>query len=70
MKVVFVSNYYNIKISKKPYTALCLDVFTEEETENGISITRYINADGLKGSYSIYLEIDGKVYNTGEYVKF
>lgn len=66
----FVSNYYNIKISKKPYTALCLDVFTEEETENGISITRYINADGLKGSYSIYLEIDGKVYNTGEYVKF
>lgn len=66
----FVSNYYNIKISKKPYTALCLDVFTEEETENGISITRYINAAGLKGSYSIYLEIDGKVYNTGEYVKF
>ena len=66
----FVSNYYNIKISKKPYTALCLDVFTEEETENGINITRYINADGLKGSYSIYLEIDGKVYNTGEYVKF
>ena len=66
----FVSNYYNIKISKKPYTALCLDVFTEEETENGISITRYINADGLKGSYSIYLEIDGKVYKTGEYVKF
>lgn len=66
----FVSNYYNIKISKKPYTALCLDVFTEEETENGVSITRYINADGLKGSYSIYLEIDGKVYNTGEYVKF
>lgn len=66
----FVSNYYNIKISKKPYTALCLDVFTEEETENGISITRYINADGIKGSYSIYLEIDGKVYNTGEYVKF
>ena len=66
----FVSNYYNIKISKKPYTALCLDVFTEEETENGISITRYINADGLKGSYSIYLELDGKVYNTGEYVKF
>ena len=66
----FVSNYYNIRISKKPYTALCLDVFTEEETENGISITRYVNGDGLKGSYSIYLEIDGKVYNTGEYVKF
>lgn len=66
----FVSNYYNIRISKKPYTALCLDVFTEEETENGINITRYINGDGLKGSYSIYLEINGKVYNTGEYVKF
>lgn len=61
---------YNIPISKKPYTALCVDIFTEEENENGIVVTKYINEDGLKGTYSIYLEIDGKVYNTLKSVKF
>lgn len=61
---------YNIRVSKKPYTALCVDIFTEEETTNGIEVTKYINQDGLKGRYNIYIEIDGTVYNTGEYVKF
>ena len=65
-----MSYHYPISISKKPYTALCVDVFSEEETEKGLTVTRYINAEGLKGKYSIYLKIDGKVYNTGEYVKF
>ena len=64
------SKYYEQSISKKPYTALCVDVFTEEENENGIVITRYINKEGLKGDYSIYVEIDGKMYNTNEYVTF
>lgn len=63
-------NYYHISISKKPYTALCVDVFTEEETEKGLTVTRYINQEGLKGKYSIYVSIDGKVYNTEEYVNF
>ncbi len=63
-------NYYYISISKKPYTALCVDVFTEEETEKGLTVTRYINQEGLKGKYSIYVSIDGKVYNTEEYVNF
>ena len=61
---------YNIRVSKKPYTALCVDIFTEEETANGIEVTKYINQDGLKGRYNIYIEIDGTVYNTGKYVKF
>ena len=61
---------YNIRVSKKPYTALCVDIFTEEETVNGIEVTKYINQDGLKGRYNVYIEIDGTVYNTGEYVKF
>ena len=61
---------YNIRVSKKPYTALCVDIFTEEETANGIEVTKYINRDGLKGRYNVYIEIDGTVYNTGEYVKF
>ena len=61
---------YNVSISKKPYTALCVDIFSEEETENGITVTKYINAEGLSGKYSIYLEVDGKLYNSGEYVTF
>ena len=45
-------------------------VLTEEENENGINVTKYINEDGLKGKYSIYIEIDGTIYNTGEYVEY
>ena len=59
-----------VSVSKKPYTALCLDIFTEDETENGIVVNKYINSDGLKGKYSVYLEIDGVIYDTGEYVEF
>ena len=61
---------YNVPVSKKPYTALCVDVFTEEENENGIGVTKYINEDGLNGKYSIYVSIDGIIYNTGEFVEF
>ncbi len=64
------SNYYKVKVSKHPYTALCVDIFTEEENKNGINITKYINKEGLKGKYSIYIEIDGVIYQTREYVKF
>ena len=63
----FYTNYYNVRISKRPYTALCVDIFTEEENQNGIQITKYINKDGLRGNYSIYLEYNGKLYNTGKY---
>lgn len=62
--------YYDYKISKKPYTALCVDVFTEEENENGIVVTKYINGAGLSGKYSVFIEIAGTLYNTGKYVEF
>ena len=64
------SKVYHVSVSKKPYTALCLDIFTEDETENGIVVNKYINAVGLSGKYSIYLEIDDTIYDTGEYVEF
>ena len=64
------SKIYNVKVSKKPYTALCVDIFTEDEDKNGIVINKYINSDGLKGKYSIYLEIDKKIYNTLKSVEF
>ena len=65
-----ISNYYNIKVSKKPYTALCVDVFSEEENEKGITVTKYINEDDLKGKYSVYIEIDGIIYDTNTYVEY
>lgn len=66
----FNSKIYDFPVSKKPYTALCVDILTDEENENGIVVTKYINDEGLNGKYSIYLEIDGKLYDTEEYVKF
>ena len=63
------NNYYDQIISKKPYTALCVDIFTEEETTEGINITRYINKEGLKGKYSIFIKIDDKIYKTNNYIE-
>ena len=62
-------NIYKVPISKKPYTALCVDIFTEEENEKGITVTKYINKDGLKGRYKIYLEINDSIYNTGKLIQ-
>ena len=62
--------YYNVPVSKKPYTALCVDIFTEKEQQEGITVTKYINKEGLKeGTYHFLVEIDGKIYNTGRYGK-
>lgn len=65
----FTNNYYDQIISKKPYTALCVDIFTEEETNEGINITRYINKEGLSGKYSIYIKINDKIYKTNNYIE-
>ena len=44
--------------------------YTEEENKNGITVTKYINSEGLSGTYSVYISIDGKVYNTNKSVEF
>lgn len=67
---VFENRYYNMIIAKKPFTAMCVDVFNEDEKKNGISVTKYINSEGLSGKYYIYIKINNKVYNTKKYVKF
>ncbi len=64
------NQYYNIRVSKKPYTAMCVDLWSEEETRDGIVVTKYINREGLSGRYNIYISIDGTVYNTEQYVEF
>lgn len=64
------ANIYHVSVSKKPYTALCLDIFTEDENKNGIIVNKYINTEGLNGKYSIYLEVDDVIYDTNSYVEF
>lgn len=66
---LFHVHSYTISVSKKPYTALCVDVFTEEENEKGLAITRYINKEGLSGKYSLYVMVDDVLYNTGKYIE-
>lgn len=66
----FNKKVYDMVISKKPYTAMCVDIFNEEEKENGISVTKYINDAGLKGKFYIYLKINGTVYDTDLYVTY
>ncbi len=61
---------YNVRVSKKPYTALCVDILTDEENKNGFMVTKHINDEGLSGKYSVFLEINGKLYNTEKYTEF
>lgn len=67
---VFDKKTYDLTISKKPYTALCLDVFTAEEEKKGINVTKYINDEDLKGKYYIYMKINGKYYDFDKFVEF
>lgn len=60
---------YSIPISKRPYTAMCVDIFTEEENEKGIVVTKYINKENLSGKYSLYLQINDTIYKTDKYIK-
>lgn len=67
---VFDTKAYHMTISKKPYTAMCVDVFNEKEKKNGIQVTKYINKEGLHGKYYIYMRIDGKLYDTNQFITF
>jgi hypothetical protein len=61
---------YDVIIRKRPYTAMCVDIFTKEEEKDGIKVTKYINNTGLKGKYLIYVSINGTIYKTNKYVEF
>ena len=67
---LFNKKSYDMVISKKPYTAMCVDVFNQEEEKNGIIVSKYINSKGLSGTYYIYIKINGKVYDLDKYVTF
>ena len=60
---------YDMRISSHPYTALCVDLGNDNEGED-LTVTKYINDDGLIGKYTIFIEINGKIYQTNKYVSF
>ena len=65
-----MENIYSMRVSKTPYTALCVDLGNNSDDEENITATKYINKDGLIGKYTIFIEIDGTFYNTNDYVDF
>ena len=67
---LFHKKVYTMRISKKPYTAMCVDIFNEEENELGIKVTKYINDMGLKGKYYIYIKINGTIYDINQYIEY
>ena len=67
---IFDKKSYLLRVSKHPYTAMCVDVFNDEETKNGITVTKYINSENISGKKYIYIKINGTIYNTNQYVVF
>ena len=63
---------YDIRVSRKAYSALCVDLFDKEQIKDNdrLSVTKYINAAGLSGTYELYLEIDGTLYTLHQSVTF
>lgn len=63
---VFSKKSYQMIISSKPYTALCVDLGNNKE----LTVTKYINDVGLYGKYYLYMKINGKVYDFDLYVDY
>lgn len=66
---VFSRKTYNVRISTKPYTAMCVDIFNENN-KNGITVNKYINDIGLKGKYYIFVKINDTIYDPNIYVQY
>ena len=63
---------YDIRITTTAYTAMCVDLFNPDQVTNAdrLSITKYVNAEGLLGQYELYLEVDNIVYPLHQSVTF
>ncbi len=62
-----VMKEYNVRISQRPYTALCVDIF---EGADGVAVYKYINEENLNGEYEIYIKINDDIYRTKKVVNF
>ena len=51
---------------------MCIDLFNASDVNDGdlLSVTNYINAEGLSGTYQLYIQIDGNVYKINQKVTF
>lgn len=49
-----------------------VDLFNPDQVTNAdrLSITKYVNAEGLLGQYELYLEVDNIVYPLHQSVTF
>lgn len=65
---IFKNKTYNMVISNKPYTALCVDLNKKNKGKK-INAYKYINDVGLNGKYYIYMKINGKVYDLDRYIE-
>ena len=61
---------YDIIISNKPYAAMCVDLFNQDNNSDEINVTKYINDLGLHDRYEIYLKINGTIYKMNKAVTF
>ena len=61
---------YNVIVSTKPYAAMCVDLFNEDNKKDEITVTKYINDMGLHDRYEIYLKINNKIYKMNQAVTF
>lgn len=61
---------YDVIISNKPYAAMCVDLFNQDNNSDEITVTKYINDLGLHDRYEIYLKINGTIYKMNKAVTF
>jgi hypothetical protein len=61
-----------MRITDKMHAALCVAVFAEEENanEDDLTVTRYVNGEGLSGKFDLYLEVYDKIYDLESQVSF
>lgn len=64
--------YYKIRINKQVHAAMCISIFDESENSDSeeINVSRYVNAEGLDGTYKLFLEVYDKTYDTGKSITF
>ena len=67
---VFSNKTYHVRVSKTPYTALCVAVFDDNANKEQITVNKYINDIGMKGKYYIFVKINGTVYDPNLYVQY
>lgn len=59
--------YHDVRISERPYTAMCIVVFDNQKQ----NVTKYINdSSAYSGDYEIIVQINDKLYNSGYKVSY